>query len=94
MVPYKKTNISLLKEGSVVLCKNGGFTIGGYEEPNVRFQATIVKKLNEEKVIVLVNINTIEANLNKSSYGRPREIKEIIVNINDLILLKNSISCE
>ena len=94
VVPYKKTNISLLKEGSVVLCKNGGFTIGGYEEPNVRYKATIVKKLNEEKVIVLVNINTIEANLNKSSYGRPREIKEIIVNINDLILLKNSISCE
>jgi len=94
VVPYKKPNTNILKKGTKVLCKNGGFTIGGYEEPNVRYQATIVKILNEEQVIVLMNINTIEANLNKSSYGRPREITETIVNINDLILLRNSISCE
>lgn len=94
VVLYKKPNINLLKKGTKVLCKNGGYTISGFEEPNVRHEATIVKLLSEEKVIVLMNINTIEANLNKVSYGRPREIKETIVNINDLVLLKNSIFCE
>ena len=44
--------------------------VDGYEESNVRWEANIVEILEDDKVVVLFNINTMELNLNRDSLGR------------------------
>jgi hypothetical protein len=88
-VPYKP----LLQKGTKVLCKNGGFHKQGYTENNIRWEATIIDILPDDKYNVVFNINAVEADMNKQSLGRPRENKATIVSLVDIILLKPSLKC-
>jgi hypothetical protein len=87
--PYKP----LLSKGTKVLCKNGGFHDLNYREANVRWVATIIDILPDEKYNVIFTINSLEADMNKQSLGRPRENKAKILSLTDLILLKPSLGC-
>jgi len=84
---------SEMRKGSKVLCRNGGLLVDGYEESNVRWEATVVDILGDNKLVVLFDMNTLEANLNRASMGRPRKNEEKIININDVILKKSYVSC-
>jgi hypothetical protein len=84
---------SEMRKGSKVLCRNGGLLVDGYEESNVRWEATVVDILGDNKLVVLFDMNTLEANLNRDSMGRPRKNEEKIININDVILKKSYVSC-
>jgi len=71
-----------LKKGTRVICKNGGMSLDGYEEKNVMWEGIIIKKINNEKYLVLFSVNSIELNSNRNSLGRPRmkDIREILIN--------------
>ena len=75
------------------MCKNGGLLKTGYNEDNVMWKATILNVLSDERYNILFSINSIEANLNKNSLGRPRENIAKIVDVNDLILFKSALKC-
>ena len=85
------SNNTLIK-GVSILVKNGG-VMGMYNEENVRWKANIVKKLDNNKFSVIFSINSIEADYNKSSIGRPRTNEQKIIDILDIILLKHAIHC-
>ena len=93
LILHSIPNISSLKKGTEVLCKNGGLLEIGYSENNIMWKCTILNVLPNEKYNILFSINSIEANLNKNSLGRPRENVAKIVNLNDLILLKLALKC-
>ena len=93
VVLYKNASKNELRIGSMVLCRNGGLLVDGYEESNVRWEANIVEILEDDKVVVLFNINTMELNMNRDSLGRPRKNEPKTVSIHDLILIKPYISC-
>ena len=93
LILYSIPNISTLKKGVHVLCKNGGLLKTGYNEDNVMWKATILNVLSDERYNILFSINSIEANLNKNSLGRPRENIAKIVDVNDLILFKSALKC-
>ena len=93
VVLYKNASKNELRIGSMVLCRNGGLLVDGYEESNVRWEANIVEILEDDKVVVLFNINTMELNMNRDALGRPRKNEPKTVSIHDLILIKPYISC-
>lgn len=79
--------------GNTVLASNGTIIGSNIDPSNIRFMATVVKIIDSSQVALLFDINSIEANLNKPSKGRPRENLEIIQNINTLIPMVSSITC-
>jgi hypothetical protein len=95
MVLYTSINRDRIKKGTKVLCEYGGLSESGYSESNMMWEATIIDTLedNKDKVIIFFNINSIEANLNKSSMGRPRINEETSVSINSIILKESDVSC-
>ena len=92
IIPSFIPNNTKLIRGTNILLKNGGIQ-GRYSEEDVRWKATIIKKLENNRFAVVFSINSIEADYNKSSMGRSRTNEQKIVNINDIILLKPTISC-
>jgi hypothetical protein len=71
-----------LKKGTRVICRNGGLALNGYEEKHIMWEGIVIKKINNEKYLVLFSVNSIELNSNRNSMGRPRrkDIREILIN--------------
>ena len=42
-----------LKKGTRVICRNGGLALDGYEEKHIMWEGIIIKKINNEKYLVL-----------------------------------------
>ena len=85
---------SQLKKGTKILARNGGLTINGFEEEYVMWLGIILKKINQEKYIVLFDNNSIELDEGKDSLGRPRNPIIKTITINNIRLLKSTSSCE
>lgn len=92
LVPYDNQSQDFVI-GEYILGKNGGLDIDHYNESNIKWEGRITKVVNETKVEVIYTINSIEANLNKLSLGRPRFSEKKIVNKSDIIILEPAISC-
>jgi hypothetical protein len=88
-VPY----VSQVRKGTKVLCKSGGFLKQGYVESNMRWEATILESLPNEKYNVIFTINSIEANMNRQSLGRPRRNQSQIIGLTEMILQKRIVGC-
>ena len=80
------------KKGSKVLVKNGGIDIEHYDERVVRWEATVLN-VYEKTLEILFTINSIEADLNKFSLGRPRINEKLIVKKSNVLFLQPSVSC-
>lgn len=75
--------------GTKVLCKNKGINYPSFNDENmIYWEATVINndKLKDGFVTILFSINSIEADLNKNSLGRPRTNNPIFVSVKDLIL--------
>jgi len=67
--------------------------MGKYNEKNIRWKAKVVTKLENNKYAVLFSINSIEADMNKMSFGRPRTNEKKIIDIMDMVLLRPTLEC-
>ena len=79
--------------GTKIIAKAGGLMTPGYTSENIKWEATIVSKVSNSQVMVMFSINSIEANMNKSALGRPRENKEILMTVKELVPLKPCFPC-
>lgn len=69
--------------GDKVLISDGTYL--NFNENYVKWEATIVKKMKNNKVKVVMGPNSIEPNLNKFNAGRPRIITEKVVDVSQCI---------
>ena len=83
-IPYN----SQVRKGIKVLCKSGGFVKQGYNETNMLWEATVLESLPNDKYNVIFTINSVEANMNRQSLGRPRKNQSRIIDLSEMILLK------
>jgi predicted RND superfamily exporter protein len=67
--------------------------MGKYNEKNIRWMAKVTDKLENDKYAVVFSINSIEADMNKTSFGRPRTNEKKIVDIMDIVLLQPALEC-
>ena len=92
VIPYFIPQSNKIERGTELLLENGGI-IGKYTEKNIRFMAKVVEKLENNKFVVVFSINSIEADQNKTSLGRPRTNEKKVVDIMDLVLLQPALEC-
>ena len=71
LLVFYENDYTDFKEGDKVLIKNGGLNKDRYDERVVRWEATVINVYDNTLEIVFT-ANSIEANLNKFSMGRPR----------------------
>ena len=92
VIPYFIPQGNKIEKGTDILAENGG-VMGKYNEKNIRWKAKVVKKLENNKYAVLFSINSIEADMNKMSFGRPRINEQKIIDIMDMVLLRSALEC-
>ena len=90
LIVFNTNQESDFSPGTKVLCKNKGINYPGFNDENVIYwEATIINndKLEDGYVTILFSINSIEADLNRNSLGRPRTNNPVFVSIKDLVLM-------
>jgi len=92
VIPYFIPQSNKIEKGVELLVENGG-VMGRYNEKNIRWKAKVIEKLENNKFVVLFSINSIEADMNKMSFGRPRTNEKKIMDIMDMVLLMPSLEC-
>ena len=92
VIPYFIPQSNKIEKGTELLLENGG-VMGKYNEKNIRWMAKVTDKLENDKYAVVFSINSIEADMNKTSFGRPRTNEKKIVDIMDIVLLQPALEC-
>lgn len=92
VIPYFIPQGNKIDKGAEILVENGG-VMGKYSEKNIRWKAKVIEKLENNKYVVLFSINSIEADLNKMSFGRPRTNEKKIIDIMDMVILRPALEC-
>lgn len=89
---FYDNDMTEFKKGDKILMKNGGLDIEHYDERVVRWEATVID-VYDETLEILFTINSIEADLNKFSLGRPRVNEKLFVKKSNVLFLQPSVSC-
>ena len=76
-------NSNEINIGDKVLISDGTYL--NLNENYVRWEATVVKKMKDNKIKVIMGPNSVEPNLNKFTAGRPRIITEKVVDSSQCI---------
>lgn len=92
VIPYFIPQSNKIEKGAELLVENGG-VMGKYNEKNIRWKAKVIEKIENNKYVVLFSINSIEADMNKMSFGRPRTNEKKIIDLMDMVLLMPSLEC-
>ena len=80
VLPQSKASLNL---GDKVIVQDGTYL--NFSEANVRWDATVIEKMKNGKIKVLMSPNSVEPNYNKFTAGRPRIVTQKILSVDECI---------
>lgn len=94
MVADSTPTSKLLKPGTAIICRDGELTMNNYEEDIIKWKGFIIEQTAPNKFKIMMSINSLELNNTRDSMGRDRNMKEVIRDIYEIMVIKSVPTCQ